>query len=79
MPTPIETMLNAVAWEVLPPDTAAEREKKFRETGIPYATHEGKLMIGDIEFNCAQLNTGQAVITEESMNKILGWMEGFSQ
>ena len=75
MPTPIETMLNAVEWEVLPPDNAAERETKFQETGIPYATHTGKFMIGDIELDCARLNTGQAVITKESFERFFGWLE----
>lgn len=76
MPTPIETILNAVEWEVLPPDTADERERKYKAGGLPYATHSGKMKIGPVELDCCRLNTGQAVITAESMERFFGWMNG---
>jgi hypothetical protein len=64
MRTPIETMIDGVVAEILPPDTAAEREKEYRETGTPYATHSGVLKIGDLELKVYRLNTGQSIIGE---------------
>ena len=40
--------------------------------GVPYATHTGVIHVGGIQLDCVQLNTGQRLITEESMNRLLG-------
>jgi hypothetical protein len=58
-------MLDAVKWSSIwtdePPSTP--------EDGIPYATHEGVLNIGGLEFQVYQLSDGHRVISEESMVK----------
>ncbi len=62
MPTPIETALESVDWKELSPDEISTREDAYKAGGLPYATHEGTLKIGEIEIECARLNTGQTVI-----------------
>jgi hypothetical protein len=40
--------------------------------GMPYATHEGIIKIGDIQIFCAVLNTGQRVMTQSGFMRALG-------
>lgn len=38
--------------------------------GIPYATHEGILNLGEISIRVIVLNTGQRIIPESELSKI---------
>jgi len=55
--TPIEMMLDGVEWTPIGPI-----EIENPPEGLPYATHEGILHIGDLDIKVFRLNTGQAVI-----------------
>ena len=39
---------------------------------MPKATHQGKIIIGDISLDCAVLDNGKRVITESSAFKVIG-------
>ncbi len=60
------------------PIDIAMDQVEFKETGnkpegdMPYATHEGLLKIGDLEFKCYRLSTGQSVIDSDDFNNFLG-------
>lgn len=43
-----------------------------KEKGIPKASHEGKLVIGDITIPCAVLEDGTRVLTQSGMMRALG-------
>ena len=63
--SPVERILDLVEWKpVNPPADTTD--------GLPYATHEGKLWIGSNCLDCVVLNTGQRLITEESLNRFFG-------
>lgn len=62
----IDQMMDRLDWT---PVQGAEQE---RETGLPYATHTGIFMIGDIQLRCYRLNTGQAIINAEDMHHLFG-------
>ncbi len=64
MTTPIEKILEEVQM------TPVE-DIKDHEEGSLYATHEGKLQIGDIELTVFVLNNGARVIPEDEINKFL--------
>jgi hypothetical protein len=61
-------MLDAVKWaplEIVEPDPT-----------MPFATHSGELVIGGICIKCYRLNTGQAVIEDESLERLFpDWRE----
>lgn len=40
--------------------------------GLPYATHEGVMKIGEIELDVYVLNTGERIISTESLKRLLG-------
>jgi hypothetical protein len=61
--TPIESLLNNVAWE---------KTNQKPEGDLPYATHSGVLKIGDIELRCYRLSTGQAVFNAEDFEALFG-------
>lgn len=65
MTAPIQRLLDKVEWEELPPPDGSD------PPGIPIATHQGVLKIGDIEFIVYQLDDGQRVIAEESLKPLL--------
>jgi hypothetical protein len=67
METPIDTALDRlVEWHAVPAPAVDN------ESGLPYATHEGVLRIGDSELKLVVLNTGQRLITQESLNRFFG-------
>lgn len=51
--------------------TLASHSRKCMD-GIPRVTHQGKIIIGDLELDCAVLDNGKRVITESSAFKIVG-------
>ena len=65
--TPMDTMLDSIKWEILPPLAPEENQE-----GIPYATHKGVLWIGDCPLDCYVLNTGQRIFTVESVERLFG-------
>lgn len=67
--TPIDAMLNAVEWKQLEGDPPAD------DDGLPYATHEGVLTIGNIELKCYQLNDGTRLFDAESVHCFFGGAE----
>jgi hypothetical protein len=59
---PSEAIMDSVDWRVLPPP----------DVGTPdelYATHEGKMEIGDITLRCYQLNDGRRILDAEDVHK----------
>lgn len=67
--TPIEIMLDAIEWKSI------EREGNI-EGDLPYATHEGVLVIGGMSLRVYQLNTGERVIEEDDLVKFFDTGEG---
>lgn len=55
--SPMERMLDAVEWTPIP--------NTFATVGIPYATHEGSLEIGETSLRVYQLSNGQRIIDGE--------------
>lgn len=51
---------------------ASHSRKCVKTLSLPKATHQGKLIIGDLEIDCAVLDNGKRVITESSAFKIIG-------
>lgn len=64
MSAPINEMIDKVVKPVPKPANLKE--------GDTYATHEGILKLGDIELEVFLLNTGQRIISEESLKKFFG-------
>ena len=65
MKLPIDRMLSQIEWQKvdhIPPDTYS----------LPYVTHCGVLVIGDINLKVYQLNNGKRIIDEEDLNRFLG-------
>lgn len=62
--TPIESLLNSVAWE---------KNEPPKETGseLPYATHSGVLEIMDHKFRCHRLSTGEAVFDADDFRDFM--------
>lgn len=58
--TPIDTIFDSVQWTPVPPPADTS-------DGIPYATHKGVLQIVDLLLDVVVLNTGERLITEESL------------
>lgn len=64
MKTPIEQMLDAVAWEVVPePHTSGD---------LLYATHSGVFEIGGMKMRCYRLNDGRAIFNAEDFQEFFG-------
>lgn len=59
----IDLLLDQVDWQLVQNDETPE--------GL-YATHQGVLKIGDLEFRVYVLSDGNRVIDAEDMNKYLG-------
>lgn len=66
MRTPINAMLDAVAW------TLVDVHQHERVDGLPYATHVGVLEIGEYKFRCYRLNTGEAILNAEDVHAFFG-------
>lgn len=47
------------------------KEKAAIETGLPKATHQGKLLVGEVELDCYVLEDGRRVIHKRGMAKAL--------
>ena len=64
MKTPIDRILDDVDWkENVPPD---------HQSDIPWATHSGVLIIGDIWIRVHQLSNGTRVIDAEDLERLFG-------
>lgn len=72
MKTPIEMMIDGIQWHPVTPLD----ERCGNGDGVPYATHEGLLKIGDLEIECFRLSTGEAVISEAGLLKFFEFMNG---
>lgn len=59
--TPMDTLFSQVDWQ--------PSEIKDKSSDLPYATHSGVLQFCGFSFRCFRLNTGQAVIQKEDMDK----------
>ncbi|MGY4043196.1 P63C domain-containing protein [Aeromonas hydrophila] len=59
--------------------TAAAKTRWENEKDLPKATHQGEISIGDIVLPCAVLTDGTRVISEQSLNGILGTSGGGKQ
>jgi hypothetical protein len=65
---PIDRLLDTVEWKELP--SAGQR---MRERGLPIATHEGVLRIGDgIELRCYQLDDGRRIFDGKDVEALFG-------
>lgn len=64
----IEMMLDGVKW------TKVDDSKQFgtHDDDIPYTTHEGVLVIGDLSVHVYQLSNGQRVIDSEDILALIG-------
>ena len=65
--TPVDYLLDRVAWESMP-DPAIDNDD-----GIPYATHRGVLHIGDYALKCYVLNDGSRIFDEEDILRMFGF------
>ena len=78
MKSPIETLLDQVEWKETPETESvgtwfeASGVNFVNDEGLPYATHEGVMRVGDFEFKCYQLSNGTRVISKESMEAFFG-------
>jgi hypothetical protein len=70
MMSALDRLFDRVQWVALDQDALAHHDD------VPYATHEGWLEIGDIRLHVYQLNTGDRVIEEESMQRFFRWLGG---
>jgi hypothetical protein len=70
--SPIEMSLDRTVWKSVEPPTD-------NPENLPYAISEGELTIGTLTLKCVQLNTGERLITEESMLRFLEFMEWKNQ
>lgn len=62
--SPIETMLEGVAWqEQAPPEV---------DCGIPYATHSGVLNLMGRNLRCFRLNDGRAIFDADDLADFFG-------
>lgn len=62
--TPIEILLDQVELK--------EVENPKPTSDLPYVTHSGILKLGEVEIEVMVLNTGERVISEDSINKLFG-------
>lgn len=61
--TPMEIMLDRIAWEEVP-------EPADDSDGIPYATHKGVLRLGDVELRCYVLSNGKRVFNGDDIERL---------
>lgn len=69
MKTPIEMMMDGVEWK--------QREGTVPDSddGLPYATHEGVLHIGEAALKCYRLSDSRAVFDAEDVRRFFGFEE----
>lgn len=65
--SPIEKMLALVEWT----ETQNAQEQQ-NESGLPHATHEGVLSIGDMKLRCYRLSNGMAIFDADDMKAFFG-------
>ena len=70
MKAPIEQMMDSLDW------TSVESQPQAQAAGLPYVTHAGVLVVGEMRLRCYRLNTGEAVIDADDMHKFFGGMLG---
>lgn len=58
---------------------AASEERWAKERGIPKATHEGEVTIGDLTISCANLEDGTRVFSERTLADALGRVRSGNQ
>ncbi|PPC95208.1 MAG: hypothetical protein CTY33_00180 [Methylotenera sp.] len=61
--TPVEKLLESVAWEPL--------DNNGAETDLPHATHSGVLEINGLKLRCYTLNDGRRIFDAEDINALL--------
>lgn len=67
MAAPIDAVINAALKPVESPQPSAD--------GLPYVTHAGECEIAPgLRLECFRLSTGQAVISEKSLNDFMTWL-----
>lgn len=69
-PSPFVGLLDRVEWK---PCTAVP---VTGGDGLPYATHEGTLVLGPYSIHVYQLSDGKRVFSEESIKAVFGEIEG---
>lgn len=74
MATPVDRLMDTVDWKGLDPAHGIG----FDDDGIPWATHEGVMTIGEVKLRCYRLNTGQAIFNAEDIDALLGGMLGMN-
>ena len=67
---PIDRLMETVEWKELAPENGIG----FDDDGLPWATHEGVLQIGELRLRCYRLNTGQAIFNAEDMDAFFDGM-----
>ena len=66
----ISQVLEAVEWEPCEPQASFDGEMNHNGgQSLPYVTHKAKLRIGAAVLDVVQLNTGQRLITQDSLNQ----------
>lgn len=68
--TPMTRLLNALDWQELPAPEGSIPD------GVPVATHEGVLRLGELSLRVYQLSDGQRIISAEDMEQFFGVGEG---
>ena len=62
--TPIEIALDGITW------TERRETEEPVDGELPYATHEGRLKLGDVEITVYQLSDGQRIIPVEEIERL---------
>jgi hypothetical protein len=65
----ISQVLEAVEWEPCEPEASFDGEMRINGECLPYVTHKAKLRIGAAVLDVVQLNTGQRLITQDSLSQ----------
>lgn len=65
MTAPIDRLMDAVEWEVMPP-------REPNPDGVPHVTHSGILDLAGFQFRVFQLSSGQRVLDAGDVEKFFG-------
>lgn len=69
--TPVDKMLDAVTWRPLTDSGVAAETAETIDPAMPFATHQGDLVIGGSTLTVYRLSNGQRVFSEESILRFL--------